>query len=121
LKIENFWFQKDRIVLKFAQFDSVETAETLRGVEICVAESETVELEHDEFFDWQLEGCEVETVDGEKLGKVREVMRTGGVEILVIEKDSREILIPFAHAICPEVDIERKLIRVDPPEGLLEF
>ena len=47
-------------------------------------------------------------------------MRTGGTELLVVEGE-RELLIPFADAICPEVDIEKKLILVDPPEGLLEF
>src|SRR5687768_10798803 len=114
LKIENFWFQKDRIILKFAGFDSVEAAEGLRGTELCIPESEAVELAEDEFFDWQLEGCEVETLDGEKLGTVRELMRTGGTELLVVENGDREVLIPFAEVICPEVDIEQKLIRVDP-------
>ena len=121
LKVENFWFQKDRIILKFAGVDSVDAAEALRSIEVCIPESDVVELEDDEFFDWQLEGCEVETLDGEKLGTVRELMRTGGTELLVVVGDEREVLIPFAHAICPEVDIERKLIRIDPPEGLLEF
>ncbi len=121
LKIENFWFQKGRVILKFAGFDSAEAANDLRGIEICIPESDAVELDEDEFFDWQLEGCEVETLDGEKLGTVRELLRTGGTEVLVVEDGAREFLIPFAQAICPEVDIERKLIRVDPPEGLLEF
>jgi len=48
-------------------------------------------------------------------------MRTGGTEILVIRGGEREFLVPFAEAICPEVDIENKRIVVDPPEGLLEF
>src|SRR5215204_1607128 len=73
LKIERFWFQKGRIILKFAGFDLIETAETLRSAEICVPESEAVELAEDEFFDWELEGCEVETVEGEKIGRVREL------------------------------------------------
>jgi ribosomal 30S subunit maturation factor RimM len=30
-------------------------------------------------------------------------------------------LIPFAAAICIEVDIDGKLIKIDPPEGLLDF
>ena len=121
LKIENFWFQKDRIVLKLTGFDSVDAAEALRGTEICIAETEAADLAEDEFFDWQLEGCEVETLEGEKLGTVRELMRTAGGELLVVENGSREVLIPFARAICPEVDIEQKLIRVDLPEGLLDF
>lgn len=121
LIIENFWFQKDRIVLKFIEYGSVEAAERLRNAEICVDESEAVELEEGEFFDWELEGCEVETVEGQKLGIVREVMRTGGTELLVIDGVEKELMIPFAKLICVEVDVESKRIVVDPPEGLLEF
>ena len=121
IEIEKFWFQKNRIVLKFAGFDSIEEAETLRNCEICIAETEAVELEADEFFDWELEGCAVETVAGERIGTVKEVMRTGGTEILVVAGAEKEFLIPFAEAICTEIDVENKLIRVDAPEGLLDF
>jgi len=122
LKIESFWFQKDRVVLKFEGINRLEDAEPLRDAEVCVTEAETVELEEDEFFDWQLEGCRVETLDGETLGEVREVMRaTGGTENLVVVGGDREYLIPFAGTICTEVDVENKFIRIDPPEGLLEF
>ena len=107
-------------VLKFAGVDSIETADELRDADICVSESDAVELEEDEFFDWQLEGCIAVTVDGETLGTVKELMRTGGTEVLVIE-GSREYLIPFAESICTEVDIENRKIVIDPPEGLLEF
>lgn len=121
LKIEKFRFQKDRIILKFKGFDSVEAAETLRNFEICVPESEAVELEADEYFDWELEGCRVETVEGEQIGRVKEIMRTGGAEILIVAGAKKEYLIPFAASVCIEVDIENKLVRVDAPEGLLDF
>lgn len=121
LKIEEHRFQSGRIVLKFAAVDSIEDAEKLRNAEICVAESDAVELETGEFYDWQLEGCEVVTVEGKSIGKVREVMRTGGTENLVVESNDRERLIPFAEAICVEVDVEKQRIVIDPPEGLLEF
>ena len=121
LKIEDSWFQKNRIVIKFEGYDSVEAAETLRNADICIAESEAVELETDEFFDWELTGCRVETINGEKVGTVREVMRTGGTEILVVAGDEKEFLIPFAETICVEVDVDKKLIKIDPPEGLLDF
>lgn len=121
IEIEKFWFQKGRIVLKFTNFDTIEAAETLRNCEICVPESEAVELETDEFFDWELENCAVETIQGEKLGTVKEVFRTGGTEVLVVAGDAKEYLIPFAEAICVEVDVENKIIKVDAPEGLLDF
>jgi 16S rRNA processing protein RimM len=53
---------------------------------------------------------------------VREVMRTGGVEMLVVGREGGgEYLIPMAEDICVAIDVEDKLVRVDPPEGLLEF
>jgi len=121
LKIEDFWFQKDRIILKFIGHDSVEDAQLLRGVEVCVAESEVISLDRGEYYDWQLTGCRVETSAGFAIGRVRELMRTGGTELLVVEDGEREYLIPFAESICVEVDIENEKIVIDPPEGLLEF
>ncbi len=121
LIIEKFWFQKDRVVLKFAGYDTIEHGDELRNFEICVPESEAVDLESDEFFDWQLEGCIVENLGGERIGEVRELMRTGGTELLVVAGQSKEYLIPFAESICIEVDIDNKRIKIDPPDGLLEF
>jgi 16S rRNA processing protein RimM len=121
LKIEDFWFQNGRVVLRFAGFDTIERAEALRGCEVCVPESEAVELDEGEFFDWELEGCRVETLDGVDVGVVTGIMRNGGTEILVVKDGERDHLVPFAESICPEVDIENKLIRIDPPTGLLEF
>ncbi len=121
LKIERYFFQKGRIVLKFAGYDTIEKGEELRGIEISVPESDAVELETDEFFDWQLEGCKVETTGGETIGTVRELLRTGGTEVLIVEGAEKDFMIPFAESICVEVDVEKKLIRIDPPEGLLDF
>jgi 16S rRNA processing protein RimM len=120
LKIEKHWFQSGRVVLKFEGFDTIETAETLRNAEICIDEADAVELEEGEYFDWQLAGCEVKTLEGALIGTVRDIMRTGGTEILVVDGE-KEYLIPFSETICVEVDIEKKAIVVDPPEGLLEF
>ena len=122
LTLEGHWFHGERIVLKFAGYDSVEAASELVGREFAVPEAERVELEEDEFYDWELAGCRVETVEGETLGTVREVMRTGGVEMLVVGREGGgEYLIPMAEDICVAIDVEDKLVRVDPPEGLLEF
>ncbi len=123
LELEEHWLQAGRIVLKFAGYDSIEQASALIGFEFAVPEDERVELDEDEFYDWELSGCRVETTEGELIGEVREVLKTGGVEVLLIEgaTSKREHLIPLAESICVEIDVERKLIRVDTPEGLLEF
>ncbi|HEX8560603.1 MAG TPA: ribosome maturation factor RimM [Pyrinomonadaceae bacterium] len=122
LRLEGHWLHGDRVVLKFGGYDAPEAAAALAGCELAVPESEAVELEEGEFYDWQLEGCRVVTVEGAEVGRVFEVLHTGGeAPVLVIRDEAgRENLVPLAESICVEVDVESKLIRVDAPEGLLE-
>lgn len=123
LTLEGYWLHGDRIVLKLGGFDSPEASAALKGCELAVPESEAVELEEGEFYDWQLEGCRVETIEGVAVGTVREVLHTGGeAPVLVIRDETeRESLVPLAESICVEIDVDAKLIRVDAPEGLLEI
>lgn len=122
LKLEGHWLHGDRVVLKLAGYDSPEASAALAGCMLAVPESEAVELEEGEFYDWQLEGCRVETIEGVPLGTVREVLHTGGeAPVLVIRDEAeRENLVPLAESICVGIDVDAKLIRVDAPEGLLE-
>ncbi|MEK6279708.1 MAG: ribosome maturation factor RimM [Acidobacteriota bacterium] len=122
LELESYWFQNDRMVLKFAGFDSVEAAKALVGYEFGVPEAERVQLSENEFYDWELTGCLVEIIDGTLIGSVRGVMRTGGVELLVVRDDAeRELLIPMAQSIVVNIDTAGRRILIDPPEGLLDL
>lgn len=122
LAIEEHWFHGDRIVLKFAGYDSVDAAKALVGYELALPAEERIELPAGQFYEWELAGCRVETVGGEMIGKVQRIMRTGGVEILVVANQAeKEFLVPMAQEICVEIDIANKMIRIDPPPGLLEL
>lgn len=122
LKLEDYWFQNDRVILKFLGYDTIETAKTLIGYQFGVPEAQRVSLAEGEYYDWELEGCAVELKQGPTIGNVREVMRTGGVELLVVEDDARrEHLIPMAEDIVVEIDISDKRILIDPPDGLLDL
>jgi 16S rRNA processing protein RimM len=122
LNLESFWFQNRRVVLKFSGYDSIDSAKTLIGYELGLPEEERVPLSAGEFYDWELEGCAVQVEDGSVIGTVREVMRTGGVELLVAEDEAKhEHLIPMAESIVVEIDLSRRRILIDPPEGLLDL
>jgi 16S rRNA processing protein RimM len=121
VQLEDSWFQKDRVVLKLAGCDDVDSAKQFVGYEFAVEESERVPLEEDEFYDWELEGCTVKVGD-KSIGQVRSVMRTGGTEILVITDDSgKEQLVPLAAEIVVEIDKAARVILIDPPDGLLDL
>lgn len=119
--IEEFWFQKNRVVLKLSGYDDVDAAKELVGYEFAVPEADRVQLEEDEFYDWELEGCTVKVGD-ESIGQVRSVLKTGGAEILVVsDANGIEKLVPLAAEIVIEIDPAAKTIVVDPPEGLLDL
>jgi 16S rRNA processing protein RimM len=122
LQIEEQWLHGNRLVLKLAGFDSIDEAKQLVGYDLAVPAEDRIELPKDSFYEWELIGCRVETVDGAHVGEIAEVMRTGGVEILkVVDDTGRDRLIPMASDIVVEIDKEKKLVRIDPPEGLLEL
>lgn len=122
LEVENHWLQNDRIVLKFAGYDDVESAKSLIGFDFALPEAERMKLSENEYYDWELEGCSVVIEDGPSLGIVRGLLRTGGVELLVVEDETgREHLIPMAQSIVVNIDISRKEVLIDPPEGLLDL
>jgi 16S rRNA processing protein RimM len=120
-KLENYWFQNDRVVLKLADYDDVEAAKKLVGFEFAVPEAERVPLPEDHYYDWELEGCTVK-VGVESIGKVRSIIRTGGIEILEIaDENGKERLVPLVDSIVVAIDAAEKTIIVDPPEGLLDL
>ena len=122
LQIEEHWFHGHRLVLKFAGFDSIDEAKQLVNYDLAIPAAERIELPSDSFYEWELIGSLVETIGGQNIGEVKGVMRTGGVELLsVVDESGRDRLIPMAADIVVEIDKDKKLIRIDPPEGLLEL
>ena len=120
-RLEDYWFQNDRVILKVAGYDDVETAKELVGFEFAVPEQDRVPLPADHYYDWELEGCTVKVGD-ESIGKVQSVIKTGGTEILrIADENGNERLVPMVDSIVVEVDTAGKTIVVDPPEGLLDL
>lgn len=120
-RLEGYWFQNDRVILKLAGCDDVETARELTGSEFAVPESERVALDEDQYYDWELEGCAVR-VGNETIGTVQSIIKTGGTEILkIVDESGRERLVPLADSIVVEINTAEKLIVVDPPDGLLDL
>jgi 16S rRNA processing protein RimM len=122
LGIEDHWFHKGRVILKFAGYDTMTAAEQLVGGRLVIAEADAIELEEDEFYQYHLIGATVVTREGQAVGSVVRLLETGSAVLLVVEgDDKREVLIPFVDEICTEVDVNARRITVNPPQGLLEL
>jgi len=121
LDLESSRAHKGRVALKFAGFDSMNSAEELRGARVMVSRDQLIELPDDTYYDFDLIGCEVVGAEGQQLGRVEEVQDYGAAPLLLVRDGKRELLIPLVMSICVEIDTERKRIVVNPPEGLLDL
>lgn len=111
-----------RLLLTFEGCTSRSGAERLRNV-LLVADVDPDERpeDPDEYFDRHLVGLRVETLDGDPVGELAEMLHLPGQDVLVVRRnDGSESLVPFIAQFVPEVDLEGGRIVVDPPEGLLD-
>lgn len=117
LAVERCWPHKQRFVLKLAGVDSIEQAETLRGAELRIAESELQALPEGSYYYHQLTGLQVDDEQGAAIGVVESVMETGAeTRVLVVRGPEGETLLPFAAAFVRSVDLARGRIVAARPE-----
>jgi 16S rRNA processing protein RimM len=119
--VEEVWYHDGKTILKFEGLDSISDGEVWAGAEILVPESERAKPEEGEYSHADLIGCVVVDVkDGQTVGTV-ESIEDGGGPVLLRLAGEKGILIPFAKAICREINVETKQIRAEIPEGLLDL
>ena len=109
-----------RPVIALEGVASMNDAEELAGLELRVPEASLTALAPDTYYEHDLRGCRVETVDGRVLGEVRAIEGGGGATRLVIGAGRGEIQIPFVHEICVIIDVSGRRIVVDAPDGLVD-
>ena len=113
--------QGGRLVLSFEGVADRNAVEQLRNT-MLIAEVDPEELpeDPDEYYDHQLEGLKVRSVDGAELGVVEQMVHGPAQDLFVIRRpEGGELLLPFIAEFVPEVDLEGGVVLVDPPEGLL--
>jgi 16S rRNA processing protein RimM len=118
-QVDSTWFHQGTLIFKFRGVDSISAAELLTGAEVRVPLSQRTPLEPGEFFQDDLVGCQVvDQRTGQTLGAVSGWQDSGGSGLLVV---NGEWLIPFARAICVEIDPAARRIAVELPEGLKDL
>jgi 16S rRNA processing protein RimM len=120
VEIESVWEFRGHPVFKFRGVDSMTEAEKLQGYELRIPLEERAPAPEGEYFHSDLIDCEVVERSGEAVGVVTGWQDFGGSGLLVV-KGEKEMLVPFAKAVCVEIDVARKRIVVELPEGLKDL
>jgi 16S rRNA processing protein RimM len=100
----------DRPILRLEGVDDRAGAEALRGEELLVPRADAPPLPDGEFWAEDLEGCVVVTPGGDELGRVEHLRALPSCEALEVG----ELLVPMVADAVLDVQLDRRLIVVDP-------
>ena len=120
IELEEHWFHKGRVVLKFKGVDSISDAERLTGWEIQVPLRERVVLEEGAIYVSDLIGCVLFDA-GREVGQVENVQFGAGEAPLLVVKGQTEYLVPLAAEYIEKILPEQKRIEMNLPPGMLEL
>ncbi len=112
---------KRGLLVKWVGYADRTAVSPLGGRYLLVPAGRLAPLEEGEVYYHQLLGLEVVTVEGEVVGRVREVYETEPAHLLEVKGPERLHLIPFVQRIVKKVDLEAGRLVIKPPPGLLDI
>jgi 16S rRNA processing protein RimM len=103
-----------RPIVRLEGCEDRDAAEALRGQELFVARSHAPELEEDEWWATDLEGCSV--LDGDReVGVVARLLALPSCEVLEVTRgeDAPDLLVPLIRDAVRRVDTDARVIDID--------
>jgi 16S rRNA processing protein RimM len=103
----------ERPILRLAGHDGRAAAEALRGMDLLVHRGAAPDLEEDEWYAEDLEGCRV--VDGTvEVGRVTRMLALPSCEALEVARDEAgDLLVPLVRDAVRSVDVAEGVVDVD--------
>lgn len=119
--IENASQHGEKAFVKFEDIDTPEAAAKISKSSVYLPKSERPKSGKGEFYDDEIMGFEVHDKELGHLGNVTSIEKAGPSKLLVIEHQSKEVLIPVNGPFITSINKSKKRISVELPEGFLEI
>ena len=117
--MESFHLQGDRAIVAFEEIESIDDASELIGRDLYLPLNRLPKLPKGKYYYHELPGLQV--FDGDQLlGQVTQVYQMPNNNLLAVDHQGIEILIPLEEAIVHTVDIAAGKILCTLPDGLLD-
>ena len=109
------------VVLKLEGIDDANAAEPLRNQDLSIPLSKLAELPAGTYYQHDILGLDVLTLDGQELGQIVEIIVTGSNDVYIVKKpEGSQILIPAIKDVIKQIDLIRRTMHIDPLPGLLD-
>ena len=123
MEIDTVRMHQGTPLIRFVEAPDRTAAEFLRGQTLLIPESALPELDEDEVYLHDMLGLSVVLdATGQKLGVLDHVLFHGEQELWsILTPEGKEILLPAVPEFVADIDLDTEIIRITPPEGLLEL
>ena len=112
---------KNQVLLWLDGVDTRSRAEELAGLKVLGDRRRFPRLPPGEFYWFQVLGLPVVNEEDDiLLGYLDHIICTPGHDVYVVRQGEREVLLPAVEEVIVEINLEAGVIKVLPPEGLLE-
>ena len=119
-EVERVRYKGNTVIMKIKGIDSIELAEKLKTKNMYIGREQGRELDEGEFFVSDLIGLDVFTVDGEKVGVLKDVLQHAINDVYVVSSGEKEYLIPSIEKFVPTIDLDQNKMIIDPIKGMLD-
>ena len=109
---------KNTCILKIKNFDTIEESTKLIGKSIYVKREDAIPLKSDEYYVVDLIGIKAYMKD-EYIGNVKDVMKSKYYNLLVIDYNNKELLVPMVCDYIEDIDIQKSIIKIKTIDGLI--
>ena len=119
LTIRQIKYQKNNLIIKFAELERIEEAELLKNNILWADRDDLGELPEGVYYITDLIGLDVVDESGTKLGSLTDVLQTGANDVYVVKREgARDLLLPVIDEVVLSVNLEEKKVTVRLMEGL---
>ena len=120
VKVASHRKHKNFDLLTFEGYTLLKDVEVFRDAVLKVSEKHLSNLEENEFYYHEIIGCSVESLEGEVIGTVTEIIQTGANDVWAVQPvKGKTHYIPYIEDVVKTVDIASKKITIDVLDGLL--
>ncbi len=110
-----------KAVVKFQDFDTLEDAESLQGLEMYLPITELPSLKGNQFYYHEIVGFQVIDLNHGDIGVVDTILELPHQSLFQIRHGEKEILVPVVDEIIQKVDRKKKILTIEAPPGLIEI
>ncbi len=114
-------YKGEMIVLKLEGIDDANAADSLRDQDLYIPLSRLAKLPPDSYYQHDILGLHVFTLDRRDLGIIVDIIVTGSNDVYVVKApDGSQVLIPAIKDVIKQIDLIRHTMHIDPLPGLLD-